>query len=171
MPYGGYPTANRDYASYYSAPAKRQRTQMGFGGRGMMDTYPQAATVFSNPPGPYQTPMMSGYAGHAGVPDYATRQPAVVPSTPTTTYGSSDDPMLAVRSSPGSAYVARYPTYTDGQMPYGIPPSTQLAQVAEPGGANRPSQQTPVQPLMPVNQPGTSMDPSWPNLIGDSEAK
>lgn len=129
MPFGGYPTASRDY-TYYGAPVKRQRTSMDFGNRGIydadgrirqMDTYPPAATMLSNPPGPYQTPMMPGYTGPTGVPDYTVRQPApIVPST----YGSSEDPMLAVRSSPGSGYMAHYPTYTDGQLSYGMPPSS-----------------------------------------------
>lgn len=158
MPFGGYPNPSRDY-NYYGAPVKRQRTSVDFGNRGLydadgrmrqMDTYPQAATMFSNPPGPYQTPMMSGYTGHAGVPDYAVRQPTMVSST----YGPSEDPMLAVRS-PGSAYVSHYPTYNEAQMSYGIPPGAQVPQVADPSASNRSNQQATMQSLMPVNQPGT----------------
>lgn len=129
---------------------------MDFGSRPMydadgrirqMDTYPQAATtMFPNAPGTY-TPMMPGYAGHAGLADYTARQPAaIVPST----YGPSEDPMLAVRS-PGSAYVGGYPTYT-AQMSYGMTPSTQVP-MADPSAA-RSSQQA-MQTMMPVNQPGT----------------
>nr|ARB51352.1 VosA-alpha transcript variant 1 [Aspergillus terreus] len=78
--FGGYPAAGRDYG-YYSNPVKRQRTSMDFGPRGVYDAdgrmrqveaYPQAAAMYSNPPGAYQTPMVPGYpTGHAGVPDYS----------------------------------------------------------------------------------------------------
>ncbi|XHG01196.1 hypothetical protein AWENTII_004593 [Aspergillus wentii] len=164
--FGGYPAASRDY-TYYGAPVKRQRTSIDFGNRGsiydadgrirQVDAYPQtAAAMYPNQPGAYQTPMMPGYAaGHAGVPDYAVRQPqsaAVAPSS----YGSPEDPMLAVRS-PGSGYVtqARYPTYTDAQMSYGIPSSAQVPQMPDPGAQSRPSQQATMQSLGLVNQPGT----------------
>lgn len=80
--FGGYPAAGRDYG-YYSNPVKRQRTSMDFGPRGVYDAdgrmrqveaYPQAAAMYSNPPGAYQTPMVPGYpTGHAGVPDYSVR--------------------------------------------------------------------------------------------------
>lgn len=154
MPFTGYP-AGRDYTYYGVGPTvKRQRTSADFGrpmydadGRiRQMDAYPPAATtMFSNPPGAYQTPMMPGYTGHAGVADY-TRQPAAIV---TSTYGTSEDPMLAVRS-PGSEYVGGYPAYT-AQMSYGMP-SSQVP-MADPSAASRSSQA--MQSLMPVNQPGT----------------
>ncbi|PLB55008.1 hypothetical protein P170DRAFT_29431 [Aspergillus steynii IBT 23096] len=77
--FGGYPTAGRDYG-YYGGPVKRQRTSIDYGNRGMydadgrmrqMEAYPQAATMYSNQPGTYGTPMMQYPTGHAGVPDYA----------------------------------------------------------------------------------------------------
>lgn len=170
MPFTGYPTGGRDYTYYGAGPTvKRQRTSMDFGSRPMydadgrirqMDTYPQAApTMFSNAPGTYQTPMMPGYAGHAGIADYAARQPtaAIVSST----YGPSEDPMLAVRS-PGSVYPGGYPTYT-AQMSYGMPPSTQVP-MTDPSAASRSSQQA-MQSLMPVNQPGTPVGPSLPDSL------
>lgn len=159
MPFGGYPTAGRDY-TYYGAPVKRQRTSVDFGRGGMydadgrmrqMDAYPQAATMFPNPPGAYPTPMMPGYTGHAGMPDYTVRQPTAMVSS---TYPSSEDPMLAVRSPPGAAYAGHHPAYADAQMSYGIPSSTQVPQVADPSTSSR-SGQPAMQSLMPVNQPGT----------------
>lgn len=163
----GFSTPNRDYGYYGQAPAKRQRTSIDFSSRGLYDTdgrirqietYPQAATMYSNPPGAYQTPIMQGYTtGHAGVPDYAVRQPASAAMTPSS-YGSPEESMLGVRS-PASGYVApaRYPTYTDAQISYGLP-SAQVPQMPDTGTQGRPSQQATMQSLGMVNQPGT---PVW----------
>lgn len=167
--FGGYPAASRDYSSYYGGPVKRQRTSVDLGSRGIydsdgrfarqMDAYPQATSLYSNQPGAYQTPMMQGYpTGQTAVPDYAVRQPQPG-SNAASSYGSPEDPMLAMRS-PGAGYMTqqRYPTYTGAQIPYGLPTSAQVPQLADASSQGRPSQQANMQSLMagqPVNPPAT----------------
>ncbi|RWQ93398.1 velvet factor-domain-containing protein [Paecilomyces variotii] len=167
--FAGYPAAGRDYSSYYGGPVKRQRTSIDLGSRGIydndgrfarqMDAYPQAAGLYSNQPGTYQTPMMQGYpTGQTAVPDYAVRQPQPG-SNAASSYGSPEDPMLAMRS-PGAGYMTqqRYPAYTGAQIPYGLPSSAQVPQLADAGSQGRSSQQANMQSLMagqPVNQPAT----------------
>ncbi|RDW81112.1 protein vosA [Aspergillus mulundensis] len=87
IPGSGYPappyqSASRDYGGYY-APVKRQRTSVDYGTRGMydadgrmrqMEAYPQTAAMYGQSGG-YPAPMMGYPSGHAGVPDYAVRQP------------------------------------------------------------------------------------------------
>lgn len=164
----GYPTPSRDYGYYGPGSAKRQRTSIDFGNRSIYDTegrirqvdaYPQTAAMYSNPPGAYQTPMMQGYStGHAGVPDYAVRPPAPAAAMTPSSYGSPEESMLGVRS-PGPGYVtqARYPTYNEAQIPYGLS-STQVPSIPDPGAQGRPSQQATMQTMGMVNQPGT---PVW----------
>lgn len=102
---------------------------------------------------------MQGYpTGQTAVPDYAVRQPQPG-SNAASSYGSPEDPMLAMRS-PGAGYMTqqRYPAYTGAQIPYGLPSSAQVPQLADAGSQGRSSQQANMQSLMagqPVNQPAT----------------
>lgn len=168
--FGGYPAANRDYASYYPGPVKRQRTSVDLGSRGIydgddrfarqMNAYPQTTNIYSNQPGAYQNPIMGGYTtGQAGVPDYAVRQPQPG-SNAASSYASPEDPMMAMRS-PGAAYMTqqRYPAYNGAQIPYGLPSSAQVPQLADASSQNRANQN--MQSLVagqPMNQSST---PVW----------
>lgn len=156
---------SRDFTYYGGGPLKRQRTSVDYGTRSIYDSdgrmrqveaYPPTTPLYQ--PQPYQAPIVPGYTtGHAGVPDYTVRQPGSATMTPSS-YGSPEESMLGVRS-PGSGYVtqARYPTYTDAQIPYGLS-STQVPPMPDPGAQGRPSQQATMQSLGMVNQPGT---PVW----------
>lgn len=151
--FGGYPTTGREYSTYYGGPAvKRQRTSVDMGTRGLYDndgrfaqTYPQTA-LYTNPPaGGYQNPMFPGYStGQTGLPDYAVRQPQPV-SNAGSSYGPSEDPMLAMRSPGGAGYMTpqRYPAYTGAQISYGLP-SAQMPQLSD---SQRNAQAT-LQPLV-----------------------
>ncbi|ODM23229.1 hypothetical protein SI65_00818 [Aspergillus cristatus] len=135
--FAGYPS--RDYAYMQPGPAKRQRTSsIDYG------TYPQAATMYPNQPGAYQTPILQGY--NPGVADFRQGGPAAITPSP---YGSPEESMLGVR--PGSRYVQpSYPAFTDA---YGLP----SAQV--PTLPDRSSQQATMQSL--GMQPGTpTADPT-----------
>ncbi|RHZ43428.1 uncharacterized protein CDV56_101690 [Aspergillus thermomutatus] len=160
--FSGYPAAGRDYA-YYGTPVKRQRTSVDYGNRGVydaegrmrqVDAYPQTAAMYPNQPGTYQTPMMQGYpTGHAGVPDYAVRQPQPALLAPSS-YGSPVVSMVAVTSpGPGNMAQARNPAYTDAQISYGIPSSAQVPQMQDPAAQARSSQQATMQSLGMMNQP------------------
>jgi len=170
--FGGYPAANRDYSSYYGGPVKRQRTSVDLGTRSIydgddrfarqMNAYPQGSNIYSNQPGAYQNPMIQGYTtGQTGVPDYAVRQPQPG-SNAASSYGTPEDPMLAMRS-PGTGYMAqqRYPAYNGAQIPYGLPSSAPVPQLADASSQNRANQQASMQSLVAGQAVNQSSTPVW----------
>lgn len=94
-------------------------------------TYQQS--MYPPQAGTYQGQMGFGYStGQSTVmPEYGIRQqPTMAPAG--SSYGTSEDPMLAMRSPSAAGYInpqRGYPPYTSAQIPYGLPsqPMTQLS--------------------------------------------
>ncbi|CRG84753.1 hypothetical protein PISL3812_01956 [Talaromyces islandicus] len=144
--FAGYPQP-----SYYTPvqPSKRARTSVDVDTRAVYEpdarfTHGYQQPMYPPQSGTYQNPMGFGYStGQTAIPEYGIRQPQTI-APAGSSYGTSEDPMLAMRSPSAAGYInpQRYPPYTNAQLSYGLP-SQQMPQLSD-------SQRNPQAPLQPL---------------------
>jgi hypothetical protein len=144
--FAGYPQPG-----YYTPvqPSKRARTSVDMDSRAVYEpdarfTHGYQQSIYPPQTGAYQNPMGFGYStGQTAMPEYGIRQPQTM-ATAGSSYGTSEDPMLAMRSPSAAGYInpQRYPPYTNAQLSYGLP-SQQMPQLPD-------SQRNPQATLQPL---------------------